>query len=261
MLDLQLPEAKTRVDLVVEQIRAFIQKSGMKPGDRLPSEPLFIENLRVSRGILREAIRRLETLGILTVEHGRGMFVGTGDNLLQCARLFRTAMTIGCDDMEQFTDFRRMIECYAVRRAAARATPEDLAHLEELCERMDPKRSSYEEMVRADCAFHLKIVDIAGNGLVRHSMAILQEFLVAEIWHTSCNASDREANPVVHREIVQALRDRDANRAEALISRHMDLCDTILAQLKASGIAVTASVPPSSSSTPGLASPRSNTPR
>ena len=72
----------------------------------------------VSRTVLREAISRLEAIGLLTVRRGRGMFIGDRHSLANCVRLVRSAMAITPGDLVQFTEFRRAVECYAAQRAA-----------------------------------------------------------------------------------------------------------------------------------------------
>src|SRR5919109_98344 len=67
----------SRTRHVREQIEAAIDRGDYAPGDRLPSERELVELLGVSRVSVREAIRSLEALGRVDVQHGRGCFVAT----------------------------------------------------------------------------------------------------------------------------------------------------------------------------------------
>ena len=67
------------VSTVVERLREFVEQEKLKSGDRLPTEAELLEQLGVSRTVLREAIGRLETIGLVAVRHGQGMFVGVWD--------------------------------------------------------------------------------------------------------------------------------------------------------------------------------------
>src|SRR5215218_7714615 len=60
---------------VVQAIRAYISASALRPGDRLPPERVFIEQLGVSRSSVREALRVLSALHLIEVRHGDGMYV------------------------------------------------------------------------------------------------------------------------------------------------------------------------------------------
>jgi DNA-binding FadR family transcriptional regulator len=64
------------VDEVVEKLRALIEDRGLSPGERFPTEGQLVRELGVSRNTLREAIGRLEAVGVICVRHGLGMFVG-----------------------------------------------------------------------------------------------------------------------------------------------------------------------------------------
>jgi GntR family transcriptional repressor for pyruvate dehydrogenase complex len=212
------------VDTVVDRIRALIEQGVMQAGDRLPTETELGEQLGVSRGALREAVRRLETLGLLTVSQGRGMFVAGGKDLSSCTQLFRSALAISPKDSLQFAEFRRMIECATARQAAENATPADVAELEAICDRKNRGGAS-DEGVQWDWEFHRKLAEIAGNQVVLNVMTVVQEFVVAGIQHTA-----RVPNPVremqrsgqLHEAIVKAVRAGDPDAAERAMQVHMD---------------------------------------
>src|ERR1700730_13024958 len=118
---------KSLVDTVVERMRGLISEGHHGPGDRLPTESELIKQLEVSRTVLREAIGRLETMGLVTVRGSRGMFVGEPGGLRSCVQMVESAMAISPRELVQFTEFRRAIECDGVRVAATRAAPQDIA--------------------------------------------------------------------------------------------------------------------------------------
>lgn len=225
------PIAKNSVvDHVVERLRTFIQEGGMNAGDRLPTETVLAQQLSVSRGALREAVRRLETVGLLTVAQGRGMFVAGNRDLSSCARLFQSALTISPKDSLQFADFRRIIERYTVRRAAESATVEDVAELERLCE-LKRVQGATPEGVQTDWLFHRKLAQIAGNELILNVLTVLQEFVVAGIWHTARierNSEAEKRSHQLHVAIVEAVSAHDPQRAEEAMERHMDALERSL---------------------------------
>src|SRR5579863_7974614 len=136
------------VDTVVEQVQGLIAKGHLESGSRLPRESELVEKFGVSRTVLREALGRLEATGLVTIQRGRGMFVGGFSDITRCAQFIRNAMTLTSKDLAQFVEFRRVIECQAARRAAERATPEDVAELERLCLRMNDREVDFEQSVR-----------------------------------------------------------------------------------------------------------------
>jgi GntR family transcriptional repressor for pyruvate dehydrogenase complex len=218
------PIAKTSlVDAVVGRLRALIEQGDLRAGDRLPTETELVARLGVSRGALREAIRRLETLGLLRVAQGRGMFVAGGSDLSGCVSLFRSAMAISAKDSLQFAELRRILEVYTARRAAELATPADIAELEELIERKTAGGPTMTD-IHWDWLFHRKLAELTGNDLIHNVVQVLQEFVMAGIWHTAqAQAPGEERRSYkLHKDIVAAIRAGDPDRAEQAMHRHMD---------------------------------------
>jgi GntR family transcriptional repressor for pyruvate dehydrogenase complex len=149
------------------------------------------------------------------------MFVAGGRQLADCAQMFRSALAVSPKDALQFAEFRRMIECSTARRAAERATPADVAELEAICERKDAGGTT-EEGVHWDWLFHRKLAEIAGNEVVCNVMAVLQEFVVAGIRHTSRSGYDAVDARSLHEDIIRAIREHDADAAAEAMQAHMD---------------------------------------
>jgi DNA-binding FadR family transcriptional regulator len=215
---------------VVERIRSLIETGGLQAGDRLPSESDLVERLGVSRGALREAVRQLETLGLLSVAHGRGMFVSDGRKLSNCAQLFRSAMAISPKDSLQFAEFRRIIECYTARRAAELATEEDIAGLEQLRDEM-AQGGGNPQGLQADWQFHRKLAEMTGNELLINVMSVLQEFVMAGMWHTTQvpdGPEEQQLSNQLHTAIVNAIRAHDPDASEQAMHSHMDGLDNAL---------------------------------
>lgn len=210
------------VDTVVERIRELVESANLSSGIRLPTEAELIAKLGVSRTVLREAIGRLESIGLIRVERGRGMFVGDRTSLAGCIKLIRSALVFTPNDLLQFTEFRRAIECHAVRRAAEVATPEQLQTLEQLCEQIDSPDNDDEQAMQSDLCFHLMIAQVAGNRLMHEALAVVQEFTLAAMLKTTPRPRDREESRIRHRRIVEALAARDASRAELAMHDHFD---------------------------------------
>ncbi len=213
---------KSLVDTVAEQIRALIHAGHLGPGDRLPTESELVKQLEVSRTVLREAIGRLEAMGLVTVRGSRGMFVGEVGSVMSCARLVRSAVAISARDLVQFTEFRRAIECDAARCAAERAKPEDLAELEALCEQIREPALPYEQAFRLDWRFHRKLLDLAGNEMMRNVMDVIREFVMASIVDGAPYQREPEVTYGHHRAIVDAVRAGDPDAAERAMRAHLN---------------------------------------
>lgn len=210
------------VDVVVERIHDAIVKGGLAAGDRLPSEFELSSSLQVSRTVLREAIRRLEAVGLLEVRRGSGMYVGDRAGLSNCMQLVRTAMRIAPREMLLFAEFRAALEIYCARRAAELATPEDLLELTALCEQMDSPDLDEGEAMRIDFEFHRKLTATAGNELMDSVMDVVREFVVEGMERTTPHPRDTRLSRRRHRDILAAIESGDAEAAEKAMRIHMD---------------------------------------
>lgn len=235
MLKLKPRTRNSLVDDVVVQIRELIERRRLVTGERLPSEPELVDRFGVSRTVLREAVTRLETLGLVTVERGRGTFVGDRRSLTNCINLVRTAMAISPLELETVFEFRRAIECHAARQAAESASDETVAELQALCDDIDDEGIDSLEAVRRDFQFHLRLVEFTQNELIRNVMEVIQGYALAGMMQTTPVPRDRERSHKVHGAIVEAIRARDPDGAEAAMRIHMDYGTSILREGKAKG--------------------------
>jgi DNA-binding FadR family transcriptional regulator len=202
------------VDQVAEALTDFIRKSGMSSGDRLPSEAELTVRMQCSRNVLREAIGRLTSYGVVEVRRGLGMFVGTSDTIRSVAALLRSSMTISVGDLLEFTELRRAIEGYAARQAAIHATDEELSELRRLAEEIDEPSLSREESLERDTRFHLRLMEIGGNRLMTMLLESLLDLYLASMDSTTAKPRDFETSRGLHQLIMDGLMQRDPDAAD-----------------------------------------------
>lgn len=216
------------VDVVAERLRDLIEQEKLQAGDRLPGELSLVEQLRVSRPVLREAISRLESVGLISVRRGQGMYVGDRGSLTSCVQLVRTALAIAPRELTQYAELRAAVEVHAARLAAAKATPADVAELEQLCDAIDREDIPYEAAIAADFAFHRKIVAITGNEPMQNILHVIHEFVMAGMVHTTPRPRNRDSSRKLHGAILAAIRAADPDRAEQEMKVHMALVSEAL---------------------------------
>lgn len=206
---------------VAAQIEQFVAGNGLAPGDRLPGERELCDLLGVSRASVREALRSLQTRGIVQVHHGKGVFVAApGDAELALHHLSRLH-DVGLDELFAM---REVLEVPAAGWAATAATDEqltDLVRTYEALERAVGATSAPAELQAIDAHLHLQITEYASNRFLTMTQEILQEML-ARSMDTTLSISGRPARSVrEHADIVQALMARDPARARSAARRHI----------------------------------------
>lgn len=216
-------ERRSTVDLVVERIAQVIRKRKLSAGEKLPGEHELVQQLQVSRPVLREALARLQSIGLVDIQRGRGTFVGSATSLANCVQLLRSAVTISPQELRSYAELRTAIEVQAVRQAAERATDDDVAELTVLLKKLDDDDLPYAEALEFDFQFHRKLVDIAGNVLMQNMMEVIYEFVLAQMVRTT--PSQRESHSVrrLHKAILKAVRDHNPDAAAEAMQRHMQV--------------------------------------
>lgn len=171
-----------RRSAAADQIKQLILTRGLKPGDPLPTEAELCETLDMSRSSVREAIRTLSTLDIVTVRHGHGTYVGAMslDPMVE-ALVFRGVLSPegSLDALREVVEVRLALDLAMADRVVAGAGTADAAELRGLVAEMVDKASRGEYFLEADRAFHTKLFQATSNQLA--------EQLVGAFWdvHTA----------------------------------------------------------------------------
>lgn len=209
------------VNATVQRLRGLVEQGGLKSGDRLPGEHELAGRLNVSRSVVREAIGRLQTIGLLTVERGRkgGTFVSEQDAVRFCADVVRSSISLCDSDINEFAGFRIALETFSARRAAELATVEDIAELQSLCD-APAQCTDDDELVQVDLRFHRKIAAVAGNEIILNTLEVSREFIAAMIRESGPN--DLLQNYDEHQSIVDSIRRHDSAAAERAMRDHLE---------------------------------------
>ncbi|AZC12641.1 FadR/GntR family transcriptional regulator [Microbacterium sp. ABRD28] len=208
-------------DQAIDRIKDMIVRGELRPGDRLPPEKELSERLGLSRSSLREAVKALEVIRVLSVRRGDGTYVTSLEpSLLLEAISFVVDMHDDASLLEVF-QVRRVLESHAAGQAAQRRTDEDVAELE--AEIAGAAASAdVPELVEHDLRFHGRISQIAGNSYLSSLIDSLSSRTVrARIWRGMTEEGAVRRTLAEHRAILDAIAEGDADLAAALTSAHV----------------------------------------
>jgi GntR family transcriptional repressor for pyruvate dehydrogenase complex len=220
-MQLEAIERRTTVDLVVDRLARVIKDQKLVAGSRLPGEHQLVEQLQVSRPVLREALARLHSLGLVDIQRGRGTFVGDRNSLANCVRLLQSAVTIAPQELLSYAELRSAIEVQAVRQAAEKATAEDIEELSALLKRLDDQELPHADALEIDFRFHRKLVEIAGNVLMQNLMEVIYEFVLTQMVRTTPTQRENQLGRKLHKAVLNAVRSHDPDAAELAMRKHM----------------------------------------
>lgn len=212
---------------VVAEIESRLNNGTLKAGDRLPPERQFAEALGVSRNAVREALRVLEAVGVIEAGTGSGPTSGSmivKDSTAGMAMVLRIHLQLASFTTDDLVETRLMLERLACRKAADKASSNDLAHLRSLIADMRGTHTtaSYNDL---DAAFHVGIAQISGNGLAAALMAALREALrqamVSAFERLEDPTGTMETLTNEHEAIVDAIAAGDGDVASQLVAQHI----------------------------------------
>ena len=213
-------------ELVAERILELINGTGLRPGDRMPTENELAAQLGTSRTVVREAVKILSAIGRVRAHKGRGLYVADDEGMLGAARWEGFFLPTDLDHVYMLFEFRRVQESAASRLAATRATPPELqaiATAEELC-RKGHAVGSTEMWNDGDDQFHLNIAAASHNpflvSAVREARRLLKQS--SRIGLQGTLGGHVEGAIEEHAAIYQAIRSGNAEEAARATTVHLD---------------------------------------
>ena len=216
------------VDSIVEQLLEAIRSGQLKSGEKIPSERQLTVTLGVSRTALREAIKRLESLGVLTVRQGDGTYLN--DRAEQQEKMIRQEIqnlfSLGDVGINDFVDGRILIESRAAALATERATDEELLALESLKNQMESNITSPETYVRLDLEFHRSLIKMAHNPVLLRFAWAIEDLMSEQVRRSVLTQETLAASQKAHVEVVEALKSRNPKSAEKSIANHLQKIPT-----------------------------------
>ena len=207
MLNFDIQNHKPLREMVYEELKMQILKGSIIPGTRM-MEVELAEEMGVSRTPIREAIRKLEKEGLVTIEPRRGAY----------------ASMISTEDMVEILEVRQDLEGLAAYFAANRMTDEQMAELKEVSNNYNEavKRGKMEDMIKYDTRFHHIIVESCHNKILVQMIEQLQELVLRFRYIYYDNFRRAENMPEEHEAIVAAISEGDADKARAAADIHID---------------------------------------
>jgi len=198
-------EPASLADRAYHALREMIVSLELRPGAVI-DEPGLMERLGIGRTPTREALRRLAQEGLVEVFPRRGMFV----------------TRVEIRDLASVTEVRSILESRAARLAAERATDDDRVELDSLLDELEAKADrDTAELMALDERIHRQVYSSAHNPFLEST---LEEYyvLALRIWYLALDRT-RELKQAVlgHRELLEAIRDGDADTAEETMRRHV----------------------------------------
>lgn len=192
----------------------------LAPGDLLPSERELSASMGISRSVVREALGRLASLGLVRSQHGSGTRVEVPTSK-QVTVGYQRLLTGAVFKLEDLSAVRLPLETTIAGLAALKRTDQDLAVMDRTQKVLGNPKRALEAHVKADLDFHQALADATGNALFATVLTPIQQLLVESRRRTLGRYGAAIAYRH-HAKILAAVRAQDARAAEREMRRHIE---------------------------------------
>jgi DNA-binding FadR family transcriptional regulator len=230
-----LLKRRTLTSQVIEHVLSLIKTRKVKVGETLPTEKRLTEVLGVSRTCVREALKSLEFLGLVTIRPRIGAVVQESSSaMLLSAQHFSTDDAQNVDVLQEF---RNIIEVGMVSLAAERATREDILYMERAIETYESEIGRGKLDCYTDMEFHKAVAAASKNPMAIKVWDEIAPRLAEVLTHTIQMPKVPEESVHDHLKILRAIKERSPQKARAAMRAHLKNADCVrrVAQIKHSG--------------------------
>ncbi|MFT4940719.1 MAG: DNA-binding FadR family transcriptional regulator [Shewanella psychromarinicola] len=224
---------------ISRHLEELILDGTLQPGDKVPSERQLVQRLKVSRPMIREALKELRGRGVIETRHGQGSFIigmlSDVQNQTPLARLYDSHPRLLYDLLE----VRELLECEAAGLAAERGTEKDFYKITKAYNAMSVPLNGLNEgkntprdigksrlhMAQLDHAFHRAIYEASHNPVLVHTLQSLMQLMLNSVMASVSNLyhRDRQKQQIDkhHRQIYNAIIDRKPETAKKVAAEHI----------------------------------------
>lgn len=212
-------------DRIIQDILSKIERREIKPGDRLPSERDLAVQFNVSRTTIRDALRALAAIGVIAIQHGRGIFVQADEGTVLGQALW-APFVVRPENVSALFEVRKTLETAAAGWAALRATTAQREHLRQIVEEAKtqaggPSTVDPDNAAQADQVFHSSIVAASHNPVAGRIMINLLD-LLEQVRRQSLAIPGRAwISMIEHEAIMQAILKGRPEEAQDAMLNHL----------------------------------------
>jgi len=217
-------QKKTRAPELSQEIQGYIKdyiiENGLKAGDTLPSEGQIADMLGVSRSPVREAVKALQSLGIIEAKQGEGLFVREW-NLDPVLETLNYGMRISPVTLSELYQIRVWLEVAVTDKVIEKITDQELLELDIIMLRWEQTMKAGQSYTQFDEEFHSILLGVSGNeSLVK----LFEAFWVAFDNYGGEKLESKEHDRILreHKDVLEAFKKRDPGLAREMLLVHFE---------------------------------------
>ena len=226
-----LSQTETLVDKVVDSFLTSVNNGEYVAGKKLPTQDVLQRSYGVSRNTMREALKKLETMGIVSIRQGDGTYLNSPEMQENINRLY-PLLKLNETDLDELMEARKILETKTAEMAAERAGEEDIQMLQKLLCNMEDCRNNIELYAENDSQFHLCIARAAHNSILYRFVKMIYEMMNAQQEEIAKMPHLPNISYAYHMDLVEAIKEHKAAQAADLMLEHIDNAHQRLIRMK-----------------------------
>lgn len=204
---------------IAAEMRRAIEEGQYRRFERLPASRQLAESYGVARNTLRDALYQLEKEGLLETKAGSGTYIKSVSNDLVPSAVEQATPL-------ELIDARFALEPHICRLCVLHGRREDIDVLEQLCERMEAATNDPSAFAEADTAFHRRLAQTTRNNLLIWLIGQINTVRSLDEWtrmrHLTLDQGIIAQYNMQHREVLNAIRSREPERAATKMKEHLE---------------------------------------
>jgi DNA-binding FadR family transcriptional regulator len=216
-----------------DSIKAYIEQMRLQPGDKLPSEKQLIERYGVSRTVIREALKSLETVGIIQLKPGDGIYVAR-PTISGMSHHFTFHWNRNPKTVKELLQIRTTLELYAIDLAVGQQDEERIRQMEHWVLEMERKLKEGVSIAHEDLQFHRALFRASGNETLCELSEFIAGFFVPLDGSATLMHGPDPLSLLEHKQILHWIRAGNAAKAKACLQEHLRPVESFVASMEAS---------------------------
>ncbi len=213
---------------IQDRLIAYIKDNALEPGDRLPSETELAATIGVSRSMVREALRGLETIGLIRVQKGSGRYLR---RVVFSEVIHDLAYTleVSSADLIDLLEIRAALEIQFVEKAIQIMEEDDLHKLEDILLKIETKmRGGGRSFAREDMEFHRLIFHKVDNQLLQELLTTFWKLFIETLPEKLKLPARTDVILQHHTDLLEAIKRKNGKQARHLLTDHFtDVIDRL----------------------------------
>lgn len=212
---------------IFEELQHRIRHGTWQTGQRLPSINQLAKELGVGTGSVREALQSLQSIGLVKIKHGSGVYVTASRPATELSSHFQN---VSNRQMVALAETRRILEPELAALAAERGTQDEIEEIEDLVRQMDVVAQQGGDFAELDVQFHRNIALAAHNPILYRTIEGVSDLFLESRRRILMNPKSIARSNRYHMLIAEAISSRNAAQARLLMQAHMsDMFNDVLA--------------------------------